>query len=188
MGTPKARLSFCGTPLLHRVLAIHRQVAAHTVVVTAPALPLGIPTGPELTIVADLQPQMGPLMALYTGLSASKTERNIVTGCDMPFLNTRLLRRLIEHSQGWDIAVPVHSGRPQYLHAVYSRSCMPAMERLIASDSRKLGLLIREVRTRYVPPEEWADDDPEGLSFVNLNTPADLYDAEALASRTAVAS
>jgi molybdopterin-guanine dinucleotide biosynthesis protein A len=180
MGGPKALLSFAGSPLLQCVLATTTQVAARTIVVTAAGLPVDLSIAPDVTTVTDLHPEQGPLMGLYTGLCASSTSQNIVVGCDMPFLSPTVLQYLGSLADGHDAVVPVLAGKPQYLHAVYSKECIPAAERLLERGSLKLGLLTDQVRTRYVQPGEWEDIDPDGRSMMNLNSPEDLERAEAM--------
>ncbi|PKP35407.1 MAG: molybdenum cofactor guanylyltransferase, partial [Bacteroidetes bacterium HGW-Bacteroidetes-17] len=56
--------------------------------------------------IADEFPDSGPMGGIYSCLKASKTNQNLVLSCDMPFINSQLLKELIENSHEYDIVVP----------------------------------------------------------------------------------
>jgi len=129
-------------------------------------------------IVYDLDSDRGPLEGLYTGLGSSSSENNIVVGCDMPFLNPRLLEHLVDQVQGYDAVVPMVGNVAQTLHAVYSKHCLEAADELLTQQGRGLKDLLVAVRTKYVTQEEIAYYDPTLSSFFNINTVADLCEAQ----------
>jgi len=129
-------------------------------------------------IVYDLYPDRGPLAGLYTGLGSSSTKNNIVVGCDMPFLNPRLLEYLVDQAQGYDAVVPMVGNVAQTLHAVYSKHCLEAADELLDQQGRGLQDLLVAVRTKYATQEEIAYYDPTFSSFFNINTITDLCEAQ----------
>lgn len=70
----------------------------------------------------------------------------------------------------------------QPMHAMYSKGCLPYLERMARSGHLKLQDLCREssLSLRLVPEAELLDVDPQLLSFMNINTPADLEFARKL--------
>jgi molybdopterin-guanine dinucleotide biosynthesis protein A len=69
------------------------------------------------------------------------------------------------------------------MHAVYSKSCLPAIEaRLLQNDLRAVGFL-DSVRVRVVESDEVDRFDLQHLSFFNANTPEDLQFASQLANQ-----
>ncbi|HIE27582.1 TPA: hypothetical protein EYP66_09870 [Candidatus Poribacteria bacterium] len=70
------------------------------------------------------------------------------------------------------------------LHAVYRRSCLPAIETAIRAGQQSAFSFYDRVQVRYVDPAEIAHLDPELRSFRNINTPEEwrLALAEAKAS------
>ena len=44
----------------------------------------------------DAWPGRGPLVGIYTGLLNSRSEKNLAVACDMPFLNPRLIRDMLD--------------------------------------------------------------------------------------------
>ena len=179
MGKPKASLMFKGRPLLHRVIDDLRPEVSEVVVVVAADQHLVSPS-PDVRIVTDHEPAHGPLMGLYCGLTASRTDLILAVACDMPYVSGPLLSAMAELATGHDAVMPLFNDRPQLLHAVYRKSCVATMERLLAQGTHRLGALAEAVNTRYVSAEEWAPFDPDGRAFLNLNTPEELARAEML--------
>ncbi|MFH0941852.1 MAG: molybdenum cofactor guanylyltransferase [Chloroflexota bacterium] len=129
---------------------------------------------PPVKVVADVYPGKGPLGGIYSGLAASGTPRNLVVACDMPFLNQGLLRYLIEVSDKFDAVVLRLGEALEPLHAVYSKSCLEPIKRMLAKGNLNVRQLFDMVRVRYVTTEEIERFDPEHLSFFNINTRQDL--------------
>jgi molybdopterin-guanine dinucleotide biosynthesis protein A len=99
----------------------------------------------------------------------------------MPFLNPRLLQHLIEASTGVDAVIPRLSGRPEPLHALYSKACLGPMERMLRAGQLKIAPLFDAVAVRYLDEEVIDRIDPKHLSFFNINTQADLEEGLRLA-------
>lgn len=178
MGTDKALLRLGGRTLIEIVVQTLLGITSD-VVVAAGQLPrpgwprLGVP------LVADRVPGRGPAAGLDAGLRAVQAGSAVVVACDMPFLNTNLLRRLIAELGSFDAVVPVCGGRRQPLHAVYSRSCLPALDQILEAGGSLNDLLAR-VRTRVLAEEEVWRIDPDGLSCTNVNDPLEWERVQSL--------
>ena len=72
-------------------------------------------------------------------------------------------------------------GRPFSIHAVYSRGCLPHVEGLLEQGRMQINGLFELVRVRYLGDDEIDRFDPKHLSFFNVNTEADLAEAQRLA-------
>jgi molybdopterin-guanine dinucleotide biosynthesis protein A len=83
--------------------------------------------------------------------------------------------------EGFDLVVPRLDGLVEPLHAVYARSCLAPMERLLEQGKKRINALFGLVRVRYVEADEIDRFDPRRLSFFNVNTRADLERAQQLA-------
>jgi molybdopterin-guanine dinucleotide biosynthesis protein A len=55
--------------------------------------------------VTDVYPGRGPLAGIYSGLMASSHSQALVVGCDMPFLNIRLLKYMSQTLADCDVAL-----------------------------------------------------------------------------------
>ncbi len=178
MGADKALLTVGGQPLLQRVVDALREVTDELLLVGVGAERYAWLGG---RAVDDLVPSGGPLAGVYTALSVARHFHCLVVACDMPFLNTDLLRYMLQQATGWDAVVPRLQGRwLEPLHAVYARSCLKPAERMLENGKRGILGLFPLVQTRYLETHEVALFDPEGTPFVNLNTPDDLALAQTL--------
>ena len=137
----------------------------------------------ETIIVGDLVPQeilshlkhiedmvegKGPLGGIYTGLINSTSEYNFVFACDMPSINTDLVRYMMSECEWFDAAVPKTRDGPHPLHAIYSKSCLPFIEAQISEGDLKVSNLFSKLKVKYIRTN---------LSFYNINTRQDLEQA-----------
>jgi molybdopterin-guanine dinucleotide biosynthesis protein A len=141
---------------------------------------------PKLRITTDIYPDKSALGGIYTGLAVSGTQYNLVVASDIPFLNQKLLRYIVELAPGYDVVIPRLGEWVEPLHAVYSRSCLVAIEEQVRRGELTLRTLLNHMNVRYVEVEEIDRFDPRHLSFFNINTPADLETARRLAEETDV--
>ena len=187
MGRPKALLPFDDKPLIAHLVERLSQRFSDIVVVAAPDQPL--PSLP-VTLVHDTVAYQGPVGGIYYGLRAIHGTAAFVTSCDVPFLQLPfidyLVSQLDHNSRDYDVVVPVWEDRLQPLHAVYRRSVIPHLQDQLATQRLRPVYLYDTVPTRQVPAAEIKRFDPEGLSFLNMNTQAD-YQAALVRWRTLAA-
>lgn len=134
--------------------------------------------GGKVRVIYDNPLGRGPLAGLFSGLTECKSEYAWAVGCDMPFLNQLLLKHLMTLAPGYDAVVPRVKGL-QPLHAVYSKSCLPAIKSLMTTDKPAIYALFKLINVRYVDEKEIVNFDPIGRSFFNINTEKDLALAKA---------
>jgi len=174
-GRVKALEIIGGQTIFERVLDRMRPVASELIVVTAAGNP-ELPIPPDIKVVQDLYPGAGPLGGIYTGMVASRTDINAAVASDMPFLSTPLLRHLAELLPGYDVVIPVlqEDYLIEPLHAVYSKSCLPAMKSQLEAGKFSIRQVFRQLKVRYADEAECRQYDPQLLSFFNINVPSDL--------------
>ncbi len=185
IGRDKALIPLGVKPLVEHVLARVGALAPRALVVTSGddgRKRLRRLERPGVEVITDIVACGGPLAGIHAGLVASRTDRCVVVGCDMPFLSTLLLAHLVRGLARADAVVPRMAGTGflEPLAAAYSKSCIPAIERLAASGPVRVARVFDEVQVGYVDEDVCRRLDPGGLSFFNVNTPADLVRAEAL--------
>jgi molybdopterin-guanine dinucleotide biosynthesis protein A len=171
LGWDKTFIQIDGVYLIERVVRRLQPAVDNVLLVTdrADAFAfLGLRT------VKDIYPQIGTLGGLHAGLTAMETQYGVVVGCDMPFLNTQLLRYLVSLCPGRDLVMPRLGQYYEPLHAVYSKSCLPSIERTIQAGQRRIKQALEGLRVRYVDQAQIARYDPELLSFFNVNERQDL--------------
>ena len=140
---------------------------------------LPLPKGAKT--VVDIYADSGSLGGIFTGLTAASNDWGLVVACDMPFLNAGLMMHMVDLRPGYDAIVPVSDGYPEPTHALYSKACLPHIERRLTAGQLKIAGFFDDVRVRYVGADEIDRFDSERLSFFNVNTPEDLSRALTLA-------
>jgi molybdopterin-guanine dinucleotide biosynthesis protein A len=181
LGRNKAIEKIGDQSLIERVVGKLSQVTSETVVVVAEeskAADLNLP--PWVRTAADLYPGTGSLGGIFTGLSAVKANYGVVVACDMPFLNVDLIRFMLDIASDYDAVVPRLQGRPEPLHAVYSKSCVGPIERCLQADQLKIAIFFEQINVAYLEEDDIEAFDPSHLSFFNVNTQEDLDKALAL--------
>jgi molybdopterin-guanine dinucleotide biosynthesis protein A len=180
MGQPKALLPFDGEPLISHTVRALQSHFSEIVMVAAPDQEL--PVLP-VTVVHDEVAYQGPVGGILYGLRAAAHEICFVTSCDAPFLNLGLIHYLLSLSDNYDVVVPFWEGRLQPLHAVYRRSVVPLLQEQLERGELRPVFLYKKVRACEVAEADIRRFDPEGLSFHNMNSPADYQAALALWQR-----
>jgi molybdopterin-guanine dinucleotide biosynthesis protein A len=174
MGTNKAllRLEPEGLTLIEKIVITLREVTAEVLLVTNQPndyVKLGLP------ITSDNYRVRASLVGLEAGLAATKYEYNLVVACDMPYLNSSLLRNLVSQPSNYDALVPISSEKQlETLCAIYARSCLPVIRERLEQGDYKMAGWLTEVKTIFVPISELEEFDPALRSFINLNTPEEF--------------
>lgn len=177
LGRAKSRLALAGKPVIATLIAQLRFAGEALIAASDPTEFAALPA----RVVPDPPAGTGPLAGIAAGLAASNDAYNLVVACDMPFPSPALGRDLLlELARGVDVAVPCPGGFPEPTFAAYARACLPAIERRLAAGEFKVTGFYDDVRTLRIPDAQLARFGPSELTFLNINTPADLARAEAL--------
>jgi len=133
----------------------------------------------NLRVAMDVYPRWGALGGLHGALNACQREWAIVVACDLPFVTIELFEWLMEERAGYDTVVPIQPDqRPQPLCALYRITpCLEHATALIEMGKRRPLDLLEAVNTRWVSFSEIADLPEAQNFFLNINTPADYYEA-----------
>lgn len=131
-----------------------------------------------LKMVKDLVPKKSSLGGIYTGLKLSSTFHNFFFACDMPFVNTNLVRFFLKNRKGYDVIIPQVKNKLEPLHSIYSKDCIKFIEKQLRENDLKIINFFPEVRVKYIKEAEIKKIDGEFLSFFNINTPADYKIAQ----------
>ncbi len=197
MGRDKAWVDLAGRPLIRWSLDALRQASDRQVIVARDEAAaerlrtLGVP------VIVDALAARGPLTGVHAGLRAATSDLSLVLACDMPLVRPELLRFLVAAIGAWDAAVPyagdadppagllagatrARDAGLQPLLAAYRQSCLPALEKILAGGPMPTMALLSLVKARVIAPELWRQVDPDGRSFLNINTHQDLEAAARL--------
>lgn len=132
-----------------------------------------------VAVVPDIYLNCGPLGGLHAGLQAGKADYFFAISCDMPFFQfSFLVEWQKELQQGIQAIVPLTFGQEQPLAAVYHKSCLPVIEKLLEQKNYKVHALLAQVNTK------WIDMSENTSLFFNVNTPQQLLIARAKAENS----
>ncbi len=178
MGVPKGLLPVANGPLISRIIDRVGKLTDDVLCVTCEPEVYAW-EAQRVRFVADYNGEpRSPLSGILGALSAARYEVCIVVGVDMPFLNPALLQYLASLAQPFppapaaDVVLPTICGdRPECVHAVYRKSCLPAATAALEEGRVKVTSFFRDVQVTRVPAERLRRIDPLLSSFVNVNTP-----------------
>jgi molybdopterin-guanine dinucleotide biosynthesis protein A len=133
----------------------------------------------NIVLVFDSVKGFGPLAGILSGLERASASYSFLVGCDMPFVNRKVVEFLFELAArgNYDAVVPRwDNGMVEPLHAVYKREPMlAAVKAAIKESAEKLiKLLARLEKVYYVPMDQIRGIDPDLKTFLNINTPDEL--------------
>ncbi len=129
----------------------------------------------NVPVVPDIVPGLGPIGGLCTALRTVRTDRAFMFGCDMPKLNPGFIRYMGEIQSDRDVLIPSIEGYHEPLHAIYSKQCLPVIEKMIADGSKQVIQILDKVSVRYITADEIRLFSPEPADmFFNINYKDDL--------------
>lgn len=189
MGCDKARMLFCGEPLIERVLGRLAPVAGELVVTTSRPSELAYLEerafgGLVPRVVADLEGSAGAMRGIASSLAAARLPLVAIVACDMPFVSPELIGVLADQVKEGplDVCVPREERGIEPLCAVWRHdACASAACELLASDRQRIRCLIDRVHAGYLDEPQIIAAAGSLLCFENVNTPEEFAAAELLA-------
>ncbi len=167
MGKNKALLELNGKKVIEHVVAAVQKVADEILLITNTPEEFAFL---QLPMFHDEIQGIGPLGGIYSALHKCGAPHCLIVACDLPFLSEPLLRFLSENA-GRDEVFAIDSGNGvEPLCAVYSKSCLPEIERQMAQKQYKVADLLAKVRARIVRFDASYSFYSPHL-FYNVNTP-----------------
>ncbi|HIJ67272.1 MAG TPA: NTP transferase domain-containing protein [Planctomycetes bacterium] len=101
-------------------------------------------------VVPDRVAGQGPLMGIASAIEVSANDINFVMACDIPRVDTFLMRRMLRECRDFDGAVPRLGGfRYEPLFAVYRKNMLKTINKLLAAGVRKIDEVYNHCRISY---------------------------------------
>jgi molybdopterin-guanine dinucleotide biosynthesis protein A len=175
MGRDKALLPYRGGTLVAHVARIVAEALGGAQAMAAVAI-IGDPgrySGLGFPVRADLIAGCGPLGGIYTALSLSPNDWNLVVACDMPNVSIAGLRSLLARaleSAANCLVASGPAGESEPLCGLYHRRCLPALDRAIRDKRFRMKSLVLELGAEIVPLD--------AASLANVNTPAEWLELD----------
>lgn len=177
MGNDKGLLPFGDRRLIEVVRDAIRPLCPEIVIVAnEPTVYAGF----GVPVVPDRIPGKGPLGGIHAALCWSASPYLLCCACDMPFINPDVIAHLSALTPGYDAVVPHCGAGFEPLHAIYGRTCLLHVERMLGEGRLRVDELFSAVRTRRVDAAELRPLDPGLRSFLNVNTTDELQAARRL--------
>jgi molybdopterin-guanine dinucleotide biosynthesis protein A len=175
-GENKAFLRVGGMRILDRLFSVYTELFEEIIIVTN--LPREFLDWDAL-IVTDVFPVRSSLTGIHAGLFYASHPFAFFSACDTPFLKKELVETVLDNLEPEiDLVIPQTSAGFEPLCAAYSQRCLKAAEEHIRQNKFKIQLALSEKRVKKIPEEVLRKNDPELLSFFNVNSPEDLSRAE----------
>lgn len=173
MGTDKSKLLINQQTFLERITCTLQELTDLVRIVGQP------PTATPLPTIQDVYPKWGALGGIHAALTACRHEWAIIVACDLPFVTPEFFEHLAAVRLDHEAVVPIQEdGRPQPLAAFYRIDpCRQRATELIEAGRRRPLDLLEKVMTRWVSFAEIMNLAQAQRFFVNINTPADYYEA-----------
>ena len=125
-------------------------------------------------VYPDARPGTGVIGAIVTALEATASDRVLTVGCDMPFLDARLLQRLLDLAAMGDAAWVRTPAGVEPLLACYRRQTTSRIDAAIAAGRLRPADLGTTLDIREITLEELRTFGDPARLLANLNSPEDL--------------
>lgn len=167
MGRDKAALPFGEVTMLSHLVNTYRP---HFDMVAVSLNKAGrFDTAGALEVV-DRHPGDGPMAGLEAAFLETGADVIFLTGTDLPLGDPALAKHLLELRGGHDVCLIRSEKGPEPLFAIYSSSCLPAIQKALSEGRRSMFSMLQEVRTLEIPAENLTQFDVQKI-LTNVNDP-----------------
>ncbi len=154
MGTNKALLDLNGRRVIEGIVETLRDITDEMLVVTNTFAEYEFL---QLPLIADnWKGGLGPLAGIEAGLTASKTEYNLIVACDMPFISIELGRYLLSCLDESQAVVPQIEETRHPLFAAYRREVLGEVRKSLEKKELGIWRFLRNVDLKTVTKDELA--------------------------------
>jgi len=124
-------------------------------------------------VCPDIYKNSGPLGGIHSALYNSNADWNFIVSCDLPFITSEFLFFLLTtlKTHKGKTRVPVHDNKLEPLCALYHKSCISEIEKLILKKELKMQDALLKLEPAYIEVPSVFD---ANVLFRNINSPADM--------------
>ncbi len=141
--------------------------------------------GLDMSIVTDIFPSKCALAGLHAGLFYASFPHVYATASDTPFVNKLVIEHIVGQIEpNYDVIIPRTDDGLETLFSVYSKDCIPLIEKNLENNILMIKKFFRKKRVKEIPVEQLKKIDPQMKFVFNINTPEDLKKARAMADKT----
>lgn len=127
-------------------------------------------------MIGDVINERGPATGIFSTLLSTEDDIFVIA-CDMPFIKKELIRLVyneyLKENYGfrkYDAVIPIFDGKPQPLLSIYTKNIISTIEGKIKKGLKGMRDLLTDLNVLFIKEAMVREADPEGRSFVNINT------------------
>ena len=173
-GQEKYFFTYHGRTFIERLVDSLRQVVDEIILVARdPEQCKRFSSLGGIRCITDIRTGIGPIGGLHAGSLAARGDLIFVSACDMPCIDSEVIRYLFDQIDNYDAVIPRwNPDMLEPLHAVYRRTAL--IRYLESHHSLSLREMVLNLSARYITVDEIRSIDPELLTFTNINKLEDL--------------
>jgi molybdenum cofactor guanylyltransferase len=174
MGSDKGLVLLKGIPMIQHIINKLKSFGFSELIIVAnnPAYEKF-----PYTIIKDKHKEKGPLGGLYAGLTASKSNMNIVISCDTPLIDEKIIQLLLNQTHDNRPAYISFNNKSHYLIGLYSKNLIEDIEKRIVADDLAVKNLLKDHDAREIILKNEVKHTCENW-LLNVNNQTDLKRAE----------
>jgi molybdenum cofactor guanylyltransferase len=170
MGRDKATLPIGAKMLINRVYDEAKKVFKEIIIISNHHKSIA---GIDSPFFEDILPLQSPIVGIVSALLYTDTPYVFVLPCDVPFVSKESIKYMIDKVQGEDLIIPMSKGGHEPLYAIYGRSCIPHLFKLITQNNLKVRDLFPLVSMRELSEHPCFTNNGYSV-FTNINAIDDL--------------
>lgn len=170
MGRDKATLSVGTKPLINLVYDEAKKVFKDIIVISNHHK---IIDGLNVPIFKDILPIQTPIAGIVSALLYADTPYVFVLACDLPFVSQRSIEYMIGEVHDEDLIIPRSGGGYEPLYAIYGRSCISHLFKLIGMNRLQATGVIPFLSVRVLEENPCFISNGNSV-FTNINAVDDL--------------
>jgi molybdenum cofactor guanylyltransferase len=146
MGTDKALLVLQGKSLLEHMIGLIKPLC-NKVSISGQNLDY---RGFGVEMIPDIYSDCGPIAGIFSALTYSVSDWNLLVSVDVPYVNEELFLSLISNIGEYGCIIPKHVSGVEPLIGLYHRRTLPVIEEMINFGDYRLTNLLSKLNTHYL--------------------------------------
>ncbi|MGE5391471.1 MAG: molybdenum cofactor guanylyltransferase [Deltaproteobacteria bacterium] len=138
----------------------------------------------SMPVYEDIYPYLGPVAGIHTALERAVFDPVFVLGCDMPFINMKMVDHMIGLIGDHDCVLTRMNCTLQPTAAVYSKKSLPIFQKYLENERLKLTRIVEEdMNSLIIDEQELKIFGPLQEQLFNVNDQLALEHARSMAGR-----
>jgi len=170
MGRDKATIQVNGKPLINLIYTEAKKVFRDIIIISNHHKNID---GIDAPIFKDITPIQSPIVGIVSALLYADTPYVFILPCDTPFVSQKSIEYMINEIHGEDLIIPRTKNGFEPLYAIYSKSCISCLFKLIERNRLKVADIFPFLSLRILDEHPYYMNNGH-LVFTNINAVDDL--------------